>query len=130
MNCSTSFIRHISSSGVDVYTAVAMAAGALYGPKHGGANEAVIRMLEGKLFSDGSIDKKVTYEFVKADMQYFSQEIDSHRCLKCGVEAQGLSWYHFRSSDASWRHLAGCEGFYSKCPKCNATVNSIVTVMN
>lgn len=46
MNCSTSFIRHISSSGVDVYTAVAMAAGALYGPKHGGANEAVIRMLE------------------------------------------------------------------------------------
>ena len=46
MNCSTSFIRHISSSGVDIYTAIAMAAGALYGPKHGGANEAVIRMLE------------------------------------------------------------------------------------
>ena len=46
MNCSTSFVRHISSSGVDVYTAIAMAAGALYGPKHGGANEAVIRMLE------------------------------------------------------------------------------------
>lgn len=36
----------MTSSGVDVYTAVAMAAGALYGPKHGGANEAVIRMLE------------------------------------------------------------------------------------
>lgn len=46
MNCSTSFIRHITSSGVDLYTAIAMAAGALYGPKHGGANEAVIRMLE------------------------------------------------------------------------------------
>lgn len=46
MNCSTSFIRHITSSGVDIYTAIAMAAGALYGPKHGGANEAVIRMLE------------------------------------------------------------------------------------
>lgn len=46
MNCSTSFIRHITSSGVDVYTAIAMAAGALYGPKHGGANEAVIRMLQ------------------------------------------------------------------------------------
>jgi citrate synthase len=39
-------VRHISSSGVDVYTAIAMSAGALYGPKHGGANEAVIRMLE------------------------------------------------------------------------------------
>lgn len=46
MNCSTSFVRHISSSGVDIYTAIAMSAGALYGPKHGGANEAVIRMLE------------------------------------------------------------------------------------
>jgi citrate synthase len=46
MNCSTSFIRHITSSGVDVYTAIATAAGALYGPRHGGANEAVIRMLE------------------------------------------------------------------------------------
>ena len=31
---------------MDLYTAIAMAAGALYGPKHGGANEAVIRMLE------------------------------------------------------------------------------------
>ncbi len=38
MNCSTAFVRHMSSSGVDVYTAIAMAAGALYGPKHGGAN--------------------------------------------------------------------------------------------
>jgi len=36
----------MTSSGVDIYTAIAMAAGALYGPKHGGANEAVIRMLE------------------------------------------------------------------------------------
>jgi citrate synthase len=46
MNCSTSFVRHMTSSGVDVYTAIGMAAGALYGPRHGGANEAVIRMLE------------------------------------------------------------------------------------
>lgn len=37
--------RHLCSSGVDVYTCVAGAAGALYGPKHGGANEAVLRML-------------------------------------------------------------------------------------
>ena len=46
MNCSTAMVRHLASSGVDVYTTIAMAAGALYGPKHGGANEAVIRMLE------------------------------------------------------------------------------------
>lgn len=32
-------------SGVDVYTVLAGATGALYGPLHGGANEAVLRML-------------------------------------------------------------------------------------
>jgi citrate synthase len=46
MNCSTAACRHLASSGVDVYTAVAGAVGALYGPLHGGANEAVLRMLE------------------------------------------------------------------------------------
>lgn len=46
MNCSTAAARHLASSGVDVYTAVAGAVGALYGPLHGGANEAVLRMLE------------------------------------------------------------------------------------
>jgi citrate synthase len=39
-------VRHLASSGVDVYTAVAGAIGALYGPLHGGANEAVLKMLE------------------------------------------------------------------------------------
>lgn len=37
--------RHLASSGVDVYTAVGGGVGALYGPLHGGANEAVLRML-------------------------------------------------------------------------------------
>lgn len=46
LNCSTAAVRHLTSSGVDVCTAVAGAAAALYGPKHGGANEAVLRMLE------------------------------------------------------------------------------------
>jgi len=46
LNCSTQGMRHLTSSGVDVYTAVSGAAAALYGPKHGGANEAVLRMLE------------------------------------------------------------------------------------
>ena len=44
-NCSTSVMRSIGSSNVDPYSAVAGAAAALYGPLHGGANEAVIRML-------------------------------------------------------------------------------------
>lgn len=46
MNCSTAAARHLASSGVDVYTAVGGAVGALYGPLHGGANEAVLRMLQ------------------------------------------------------------------------------------
>lgn len=44
-NCSTAAMRHLTSSGVDVYTAIGGATGALYGPRHGGANEAVLRML-------------------------------------------------------------------------------------
>lgn len=36
----------MASSGVDVYSCIAGSAAALYGPKHGGANEAVLRMLE------------------------------------------------------------------------------------
>jgi citrate synthase len=46
LNCSTAAVRHLASSGVDVYTAMSGGASALYGPKHGGANEAVLRMLE------------------------------------------------------------------------------------
>jgi citrate synthase len=44
-NCSTSVMRNISSSHADPYSAMAGAAAALYGPLHGGANEAVLRML-------------------------------------------------------------------------------------
>jgi citrate synthase len=44
-NCSTNAMRSVASSGVDPYSATAAAAAALYGPLHGGANEAVLRML-------------------------------------------------------------------------------------
>ena len=46
-NCSTSTMRVIGSSQPDPYSAAAGAVGALYGPLHGGANEQVVRMLEG-----------------------------------------------------------------------------------
>src|SRR5205085_5996492 len=58
-NCSTSAMRNIGSSHVDPYSALAGAAAALYGPLHGGANEAVLRMLE----EIGSIGK--VPEFIK-----------------------------------------------------------------
>jgi citrate synthase len=45
-NCSTNAMRSIGSSQVDPFSALAGACAALYGPLHGGANEAVLRMLE------------------------------------------------------------------------------------
>jgi citrate synthase len=44
-NCSTSAVRSVGSSQVDPYSAVAAGIAALYGPLHGGANEAVLRTL-------------------------------------------------------------------------------------
>ncbi|PYS49447.1 MAG: citrate (Si)-synthase [Acidobacteria bacterium] len=44
-NCSTNAMRSIGSAQTDPYSAIAGAAAALYGPLHGGANEAVLRML-------------------------------------------------------------------------------------
>ncbi len=44
-NCSASAVRSVGSSQVDPYSAVAAGVAALYGPLHGGANEAVLRML-------------------------------------------------------------------------------------
>src|SRR5947209_8535184 len=58
-NCSTTTMRAIGSSHADPYSALAGAAAALYGPLHGGANEAVLRMLH----EIGSITK--IPEFIK-----------------------------------------------------------------
>ncbi len=44
-NCSTTAARVVGSSHADPYSSVAAACAALYGPRHGGANEAVLRML-------------------------------------------------------------------------------------
>jgi citrate synthase len=44
-NCSTTSVRTVGSSEVDPFSAVAAGVAALYGPLHGGANEAVLRML-------------------------------------------------------------------------------------
>src|SRR4030095_10863486 len=45
-NCSTSTVRMIGSSGANLYAAIASGILALWGPLHGGANQAVIEMLE------------------------------------------------------------------------------------
>jgi citrate synthase len=59
-NCSTTAMRTVGSAHADPYSACAAACAALYGPRHGGANEAVIRMLN----EIGSLDN--VPDFVKA----------------------------------------------------------------
>jgi len=56
-NCSASAMRNVGSSHPDPYSAAAAAIAALYGPLHGGANEAVLEMLA----DIGSIDKIPQY---------------------------------------------------------------------
>jgi len=52
-NCSTSTMRTVGSSEADPYVSLSAACGALYGPLHGGANEAVLTMLD----EIGTLDK-------------------------------------------------------------------------
>jgi citrate synthase len=56
-NCSTTAMRVVGSSLADPYISTTAAASALYGPRHGGANEAVIRMLT----QIGSVDNVPDY---------------------------------------------------------------------
>jgi len=56
-NCSTNAMRSIGSSEADPYSALAGGGAALYGPLHGGANEAVLRMLN----EIGTVDKVPDY---------------------------------------------------------------------
>ena len=58
-NCSTSAVRGVGSSQVDPFSAISAGIAALYGPLHGGANEAVLAML------DEIGDKKNIPEFIK-----------------------------------------------------------------
>ncbi|MDO5535559.1 MAG: citrate synthase [Propionibacteriaceae bacterium] len=52
-NCSTTAVRTVASAGNDVYTSAGAGVGALFGPAHGGANEAVLKMLR----EIGSVDR-------------------------------------------------------------------------
>ncbi len=57
-NCSTSTVRMAGSSGANPYSAVAAGISALWGPAHGGANEAVLKMLE-EIGDASQIDKYI-----------------------------------------------------------------------
>jgi citrate synthase len=55
-NCSTSTVRMVGSSNANMFTSIAAGVGALSGPLHGAANQAVIEMLEGIAADGGNVD--------------------------------------------------------------------------
>ncbi|HVC14804.1 MAG TPA: citrate synthase [Acidimicrobiales bacterium] len=78
-NCSTTAMRVVGSSHADPYSACAAACAALYGPRHGGANEAVIRMLT----DIGSIDNVPAFvNGVKAGHGHVRLQGFGHRVYK------------------------------------------------
>ena len=58
-NCSTATVRVVGSSQANLYTSIAAGVSALWGPLHGGANQAVIEMLEAIKEDDGDVSKWV-----------------------------------------------------------------------
>ncbi len=58
-NCSTSTVRLVGSAGVNLYASISAGINALWGPLHGGANEAVIHMLELIYADDNNFEKYI-----------------------------------------------------------------------
>ncbi|MFP7754853.1 citrate synthase [Thermodesulfobacteriota bacterium B35] len=58
-NCSTSTVRLVGSAGVNLYASISAGINALWGPLHGGANEAVIDMLELIYADDNNFEKYI-----------------------------------------------------------------------
>ena len=89
----------------------------------------IIRAILIRYTNWGSIHKNVSWEYVKRNFFGAEHRIDK-QCPKCDLESDKLNWFEFRTSNTSWRHLAGGEGFYSECPGCNIVVVNITTAMN
>ena len=66
-NASTSTVRLVSSSGANPFASIAAGIASLWGPAHGGANEAVINMLEEIVASDATVDDFIKRAKDKSD---------------------------------------------------------------
>ena len=66
-NCSASTVRIVGSSHASLYTSVSAGIAALWGPLHGGANQAVIEMLENIRKDSGDVEKYVERAKDKSD---------------------------------------------------------------
>ena len=88
-NCSTSTVRMVASGGANLYASVSAGVCALWGPKHGGANMAVLDMLE--RIHDGGLTVQ----------QYVDRVKDKH----CGERLMGFGHRVYRSFDPRARVL-------------------------
>ena len=79
-NCSTSTVRMVASSGANLFASVSAGIAALWGPLHGGANQAVIEMLE-KIHS-GNMDAKQCIKMAKDKDSGFRLMGFGHRVYK------------------------------------------------
>ena len=66
-NCSASTVRIVGSSHASLYASISAGIAALWGPLHGGANQAVIEMLEEIKQSGGDVDKYISKAKDKSD---------------------------------------------------------------
>ena len=66
-NCSASTVRIVGSSHASLYTSISAGIAALWGPLHGGANQAVIEMLENIRIDGGDVTKYVARAKDKSD---------------------------------------------------------------
>lgn len=66
-NCSTATVRIVGSAGVNLYASISAGINALWGPLHGGANEAVLEMLVSIADDDGNIKKYIDKAKDKSD---------------------------------------------------------------
>ena len=76
---------------------------------------------------DGSLNVSVSVEYVKARLGINPKQL---QCPQCNLQSDNLNWFEYRTSDNSWRHLAGRQGFYAKCALCDIEVENIVTKKN
>lgn len=79
-NCSTSTVRMVRSSGADIFASIASGICALWGPRHGGANQEVLEMLEEIKRSGGNVKKAV--EAAKSKDSGFKLMGFGHRVYK------------------------------------------------
>ncbi|GAB3206306.1 citrate synthase [Marinactinospora thermotolerans] len=78
LNCSTATVRVVGSSQADLFASIAAGVNALSGPLHGGANQAVLEMLEGIQRVDGDVDsfiKKVKDRESKTRLMGFGHRV-------------------------------------------------------